>query len=165
MAFNSILLENNFQTLANIAETVSVMLGLVFVFSAIFQFKKMGEQRSMMGQHSAAGPVIMLVCGAALLILPQFIGAAALAFWGQQSDVMYTGGPTGYHPLIPPILMLVRLVGVVAFIRGIVMLSKTGSQQGQQGQLGKALTHIFSGILCVHIMQTIDLLQTILGLN
>ncbi len=159
-------LSQNFTIIADIMETVAVLIGVCLMIGGIFQLKRYGESRTMMsGQHSIAGPLVMLVSGAMLLILPSFIGAAVLALWGTSSPLTYGGDSSGYSSLVPPILLFVRVIGVGAFIRGIVLLSRTGSQQSQAGSLGKALMHILAGVLCVHILGTIDLLEQILGLT
>lgn len=159
-------LTSNFEIIADIVETVSVLIGLSLVIGGIFQMKRYGESRTMMsGQHSIAGPLMMLVAGAMLLIMPTFVGTAVLALWGTRSPLSYPGGPGGYDSLVPPILMFVRIIGVGSFVRGIVLMSRTGSQQSQPGALGKALIHILAGVLCVHIMGTIDLLEQLLGLS
>lgn len=158
-------LTNNFELMAVILNSVSVLLGLSLTFGAFMALKKHGEQRTMMsGQGTLAGPLVMLVCGAILMILPKFTSAILLAFWGHRSDMSYTGGATGYSELVPPILIFVRVIGLGSFIRGVFMLSRTGGQQHQPGQIGKALMHIVAGVLCMHVMDTIDLLQDILGL-
>lgn len=156
----------NFATIAEILQSVAVLLGVIMTLSALFQLKKYGEQRTMMSsQHSIAGPLMMLVCGAMLLILPNFIGAILLSMFGSDTPGSYTGDTSGVGALINPILVLIRVVGIGAFIRGIVLLSRVGSQQTQQGTAGKALIHIVAGALCIHIMGTISLLENMLGLS
>ena len=66
---------------------------------------------------------------------------------------------------MPAILVFVRVVGIGSFIRGIVLLSRSGDhQRSQPGMLGKALIHILAGVLLIHIVGTMDLLEDILGL-
>ena len=158
------ILTHNFNIISEIMTSIALLMGVGFTLGGIFQLKKHAEQRGQ-GSHSVVGPVMMLVCGAALSILPEFIGAGLLAFWGTKTPLAYQGGPSGYDALIPPILMFVRIIGVGSFIRGIVLLSKVGGQQTQPGTLGKAIIHLFAGILLVHILGTIDLLQNVLGLT
>lgn len=159
-------LTNNFIILAYILQQAAVIIGVFLTIGGIFQFKKYGEQRTMMStQMSAAGPTLMVVCGATLMILPSFIGTSVMAFFGQGSPLSYEGGPSGYNALIPPILIFVRVVGVLSFIRGIVMLPRSTGQHAQPGVLGKAVTHIIAGVLCVHILGTIELLENIFGLS
>lgn len=158
-------LTTNFNIIAEIMTSIALLMGVGFTLAGLFQLKKHAEQRSMMASHSISGPLILFVCGAALCVLPTFMGTALLTFWGTSTPLSYQGGPSGYGALIPPILMFVRIVGIGAFIRGIVLLSKTGAQQSQPGSFGKALVHLLAGILLVHILGTIELLGNILGLN
>lgn len=158
------ILTQNFGIIGTILQDMAIFLGVGMTLAALFQFKKYGEQRTMMSsQHSIAGPLAMLIAGASLLVLPTFIDTALYAFWKNSNPLTYSGDTSGWGSLVPPILMLVRLVGVGSFIRGIVMISRCGAQQSQPGQLGKAMMHIFAGILCVHILGTLHLLKNILG--
>ena len=160
------ILTQNFGTLAEILQSVAVILGVCMTLAGLFQLKKHGEQRTMMStQHSLTGPLMMLLAGSMLLILPSFIGAIVLSFFGTTEPGAYSGNVSSYSSLLPPILMFVRVMGVGAFIRGIVLLSRVGGQHNQPGQLGKALMHILAGVLCVHIMGTVTLLEDLLGLT
>lgn len=159
-------ISNNLGTAVVILNSISVLLGVGMLFSAFFQFKRYGEQRTMMSmQHTIAGPVMMMFAGAILLILPKFIGTMLIAFWGTDTPIAYQTNANPWSDIVAAVLMLVRVVGVGSFIRGIVMISRAGSSQSQPGTTGKALIHIFAGILCVHIMGTIELIENILGLT
>jgi intracellular multiplication protein IcmC len=116
------------------------------------------------GQASMAGPAILLVAGAMLLALPDFIGAWTLAFWGSSTDLSYDSGSSVWSQMVPAVMMLVRVVGVGSFIRGVVLLARSGAQQSQPGTLGKAIIHMVAGVLCVHILGTVSLIGSILGL-
>lgn len=159
------LLIKNFTIIAQIMNVFAITAGVFLTFMAIMEFKKMGEQRSMMSQHHGAmKPMILLLTGAMLLILPSFTGTAMLAFWGHTSDMAYSGDTSGYASLGPAVLTFVRLIGLGSFIRGIILLSRAGGQQSQPGAVGKALIHIFAGVLCLHIVDTMSLLGSILGI-
>ena len=164
--FIAVILIVNFIIMSYILQKAAVFIGVFLTFAGIMQFKKYGEQRSMMSsQMSAAGPALLVICGAALMILPSVLGAALIAVWGTNSPLQYQGGPTGYRAIVPAIIILVRVVGVGSFIRGVVMLSKTGGQQSQPGTVGKAFMHILAGVMCIHILGTVGVLENILGLD
>lgn len=56
------------------------------------------------------------------------------------------------------------LVGIISFIRGMVQLVKIG--EGGQGQtVGKALTHIFAGVVAINADSFYGLMQSILENN
>lgn len=158
-------LTSNFSTIADLLGAISLIMGISIFIGGIFQMKKYGESRTMMsGQHSVAGPLMMLLAGTMLMALPAVIDSAMLAFWSDQNPLSYEGGPGGYSALIPPVIMFVRIIGVGSFMRGIVLMSRSGSQQSQPGTMAKALIHLLAGVLCIHIIGTVDLMQNILGL-
>lgn len=160
-----IVLEQNLGTLATIVEDFGIAIGVVLIFAAFLKFKRHGEMRGGASHQSTlAGPIMLLMSGVALLWLPTVVGVALQAFWGANNPMsLPTTGDSGLAALEPAILMFVRLVGVIAFIRGWILLSKTGKEGAQPGTLGKGLTHLLGGILCIHIIGTMDLLAQILG--
>lgn len=158
-------LTQNFEIIADIMLSIAVLMGVTLTLGGLFQLKKHGETRAMGAQSSGSGPVVMIVCGAIMLTLPSFLGTGLSAIFGQTSPLAYEGDTTGVNALIEPILILVRLVGVGAFMKGIMMASHIGGQHAQPGMLGKAVVHIISGILCVNVVQTLDLLKLVFNLD
>jgi len=159
----------NLNLVGDIMQTIAILLGLGLFMGGIYQLKRYGEMRTMMsGQMTMAGPLMTIISGVAMLCSPLFIGTALVSFWGPTgiSDVPYDGDTSsGWSQYIVPVLMLVRLVGIYAFMRGFVMAAKTGSGHAPPGTIGKVLVHIFAGMLCVHIMGTIKLIESILGFD
>lgn len=159
----------NLGIISNMMSTVAIMLGVGLFMGSLFQLKRYGEMRTFMShQMTLWAPLAMMFAGILLLILPFTVTTALRAFWGegQTSPLAYVG--SGQHDIdvyIPVVLMLVRVVGVGAIMRACFMISKTGGHGGQPGQLGKALIHLFGGILCVHVMGTVTLIKTIFGIN
>lgn len=158
---------HNLGTMADIVNVIAILMGVGLVFTGIFHFKKYGETRTQMSsQHSIAGPLALVISGVFLLILPYTVTSALLAFWGpgQTMPLQYEGS-TNYdiEVYIPVILAFIRLIGVGAIIRSLILFSKLGSQ-GQPGTFGKAIMHLLGGILCVHILGTIQLVEFIFDL-
>lgn len=163
------ILTQNLGIIADIMQTLSILIGLSLFIAGLFQFKKYGEMRTMMSsQMSISAPLMTLISGIAMLCSPLIMGTMLVSFWGVTgaTDLPYDGSTSsGWTQYIQPVLMLVRLVGVYAFMRGFVMAAKTGSGHASPGTTGKVFVHIFAGILCVHIMGTIQLIESILGFN
>ena len=123
--------------------------------------------RTMMSMHmNILGPLSVLIASVFLLLFPQFVGTLIMSFWGKANidPLPYTGPEDDFGMYITPILMFVRIIGIVSIIRGVMLLSRTGEQQSQPGQAGKAGLHILGGLLSVHIMYTIELLKNIFGI-
>ena len=156
-------LEHNFILISQIIQTFAVVSGAVLFLASFFEFKRLGEARSMMHQYSAIKPVMLLLCGSVLLVFPVISGTLLISFWGQMSDLSYSSDTSGVGALMPAIFMFVRLVGLVSFMRGLLLLSRASGSHGQPGTVGKALIHMFAGVLCLHVVETMDLLGNILG--
>lgn len=155
---------SNFSIIAVMLQSTSVLMGVCFTLAGIFQLKKIGDARGGGGQGSAVGPILMLLCGAMLFILPSFMGSFGLALFGSVNDLGYDGGSTSTGGLTQAVTMFVRIIGVGSFMRGIVLISRSGGQNAQQGTLSKAIVHMIAGLLCVHIQGTVYLLEELLGL-
>jgi intracellular multiplication protein IcmC len=62
------------------------------------------------------------------------------------------------------ILRLVQIIGVIAFIRGWLILAQS-ARQGSQPVIGRALTHIIGGILAINIIGTKNVIWATFGLS
>ncbi len=60
---------------------------------------------------------------------------------------------------------VIFLVGVIAFIRGMLLLIKIGEGQHQGGGVGKAFTFIFAGVIGVNMPAFYDLFNNMLTSN
>ncbi len=159
-------IEMNIDILTSITQMVAVIMGIGMILTGIFKLKQYGEMRSMMSQqHSIGASVAMLMAGVMLLSLPTFLGTFLHSFWGDANPLPFpTSSNQGLNSMIPAIIKFIRLFGVISFIRGIVLVSKLGQpHSAQPGTLGKALTHLMGGLLCVNIQETINLAHSILG--
>lgn len=165
MAYPDVLTQN-FTIIGEILGVISIIMGLGLLFAGIFQFKKYGEMRTMMSaQMSMSGPLMLLLSAGILLALPFFLNTFLIALTGYDTPMPYGGDNTSYGALIPPILMLVRIVGIGSFIRGVVLLSRSGDHhRAQPGMVSKAMIHMLAGVMCIHIQGTLDLFRNVLGL-
>lgn len=155
---------HNFGELANILQSVSILIGIGLFIGALFKIKRYAEMRTMMShQITLAGPLMMIIAATALIVMPTFISTAVFSVWGTSNPLAYQGGVVeGYEQFIPPILMFARLIGVAAMIRGLVLVSRSGKVGGQPGTTSKALLHLIGGILLIHILGTLHILKTLL---
>lgn len=143
-------LQNNIPYMAQIAEGFSVIAGVTLILFGFFGIKRFAQMRGMMGQEqSLAKPLMLLVGGSALLALPTLIPAFVTTVFASSVDANYDS--TGMLSSVG-LVMFIRFLGLCSIIKGIIMLAKAGGHNVQPGVRGKALIHMFCGILLLHIM-------------
>ena len=167
VSFNSAMMEENMGYALQIIQDFSIIAGVALLLGSLFRFKKYSEGRSMMMQQRISGPILMLLGGTMLLYLPQILGTALFNFWGyiqplQPDTPSYLDG---FEPSLQAITMALHVIGVVAFIRGIFKVARGGRENSQPGMLGKGLLLMFVGILLVHIMGTVHLVEQLMGVT
>ncbi len=149
------------------------LMGLGFAIKAILTLKTHGEQRSSMsgtGNMKEAG--IYLIVAAMLVYYPTAFEVIMNSTFGYDSVLAYA--PTSAStPIITNIFgtdsmvgasltSIIQVVGLVAFIRGWVLIAR-GSAQGQSGGgTGKGLMHVFGGILAMNIIGTLEVFHNTL---
>ena len=88
----------NLNIIADIMQTLAILIGLALFVGGMFQLKRYGEMRTMMSsQMSIAGPLMTLIAGVAMLCAPLMIGTALVSFWGAggANDLPYDGDDHG----------------------------------------------------------------------
>lgn len=160
---------HNLGIIANTMSVVAIMLGLGLFLGGMLQLKRYGEMRTFMShQMTIWQPMAMIIGAVLLLILPYTVTTSLRAFFGPGQTTPMAYIPTSTHDMdvyVPVVLAFVRLVGVGAIMRACLLFSRTGGHGGQPGQLGKAMIHLFGGILCVHVLGTMHLIKYILDIN
>jgi intracellular multiplication protein IcmC len=153
------------------------LLGILFIFKAIYSLKTHAESRAGMGgsQSGMKEPLVYLMVGAMLLYFPtgfQVIMTTMFTY----SDVLAYAPINNGSPLLTTLFgqnspfgyalaLTIQVIGGIAFVRGWVLISRSASQGQQPGAMGQGLTHVVGGVLAMNIIGTIDVIQnTFLGL-
>lgn len=162
---NPYVLIHSLGTIGNIIQDVSILMGVGLFMASLFRLKRYAEMRTFMSyQLTIWGPLMMMIASILLLCLPIVVRTALLNFWSTNTPLYYHGPLNSYQQLIPPVIVFVRLIGVCSFMRGILLLSRCGSEHSPPGNLSKSMLHMFGGLLCVHILGTVALVKSIFGL-
>lgn len=164
------MIENLAKALPNLMRLVTALayvMGFFFVVKGIMELKHHGEARSMMSrEHSLARPLIYIGVGAALIYLPSSVQTGLSTFWTDPNPYAYVTQATDpWSELMNACFMIFQLLGVIAFIRGLIILTRVGGHQGQPGTLGRAVTHIIGGILLINMYQFIQVVTNTLALG
>ncbi len=141
------------------------VLGMFFVVAAIMGMKHFGELRTMMSQeHGVLGPVVEFFVGVMLLYLPSTIRTGLSTFWVTTNPYAYvTSTSDQYSTFINSCYSIMQIIGIIAFIRGLIILKKVGGGRAQQESFGKALSHLAGGILCMNLYNTLQVLEYTVG--
>ena len=108
-----------------------------------------------------------------LLFMPTAINVFLGTIFGSNTILAYTGTST-LNPVFDTLfgstsefgknlVLFVQTCGLVAFMRGWLIIARSGTQGGhQQNSMGKGLMHIGGGVLALNIVQTITIINNTL---
>lgn len=175
---------NDFQTIfRNLDESLNqiypvlvglcYLLGVFFILKALFMLKKLGYKTAFMHADSGMiGPAGIMLIGVILMYTPSFLEIMFLTLYGT-SEVTAVAGWSGvsgdsniasWEDAIVPMIGLIQIIGMCAFIKGWITIMKATGANAQPGNLSKGFMHVFSGILAINITGTIDVINRSLGL-
>jgi intracellular multiplication protein IcmC len=163
------MLQNVATNVPSIMELVTAsayVMGMFFIYKGVLGLKDFGESRTQMSsQHSLKGPLILLAVGASLLYLPTSVQVGMNTFWSDPNPYGYVqASDDQWSTLYQDCFLIVQLIGTVAFIRGLVIMTQLGGQQGQPGTFGKAMTHLIAGAVLINLYDFINALYATLGI-
>ena len=149
------------------------LLGIGLTVSAVLKFKKFGHRTAFMHiEAGMLGPAIQFMIGVTFLYAPSLLEILNYTLFreGDISSVMtYTSEnmTSDWQQVMNPILGMVQIIGLIAFIRGFLILSKSVHKDGgnQPGQVSKGIVHICGGVLGINVVQTINVVNATFGLN
>lgn len=165
----------------------SFVTGIYMIWHAITMMKKFGMMNSMQAQHGEfQGPIAYLIVGAVLVWIPTttdiltasiFGNSGADLFSGNQFDytalgsgsqlLTYISGSTlqaQWSAIADTLVLYIQFIGLIAFIRGWIIVSKASQTGAQPGSGTKGVVHIIGGIIAINFVQFIDLLRATLGM-
>lgn len=165
---------NNILPLQNLISGLAYLIGISFIVKALYSLKVYGEARSMMSSNSSIKePAIYILVGSLLIYTPTAVEIMMNTTFGYSTILSYApiGGSSWLGTFFgsdteiqKPLMLIVQIVGLYAFIRGWVLIARAASQGQPPGGTGKGLVHVFGGILAMNIVGTIQVINnTIFG--
>ncbi|STY06972.1 IcmC (DotE) [Legionella pneumophila] len=127
----------------------------------------------MSSNTSIKEPVMYLMVGALLIYFPSLVSSVLQTTFGYSNPLAYSGGVSSGSDTISalfgsgslvgrPLVMIIRVIGLIAFVRGWVLIARSASQGQPPGGTGKGLIHVFGGILAINIVGTVDMINNTL---
>lgn len=166
---------NNLIPVERLVTGAAYLLGLAFAFKAIYSLKVYGEARTMMSSNTSikeplmyllvAGIFIYFPTGLAILLQTTFGSSSILQYAPVNSNNQAISSVFGSGSTIGrPIAIIIQTIGVIAFVRGWVLIARSASQGQPPGGTGKGFIHVFGGILAMNIVATLQIINnTIYG--
>lgn len=149
------------------------IIGVVFAFKAIYSLKVYGEARTMMSSNaSMKEPVTYLIVAAVFIYFPTGLGILLQTSFGDSSILEYAPVDSRNQTLNMlfgpgsvvgrPLTLLIQVIGLIAFIRGWVLIARSASQGQPPGGTGKGFVHVAGGILAINIVATLEVINNTL---
>lgn len=161
-------LSSNMPAVIRFIVAFAYVVGIWFVVVAVLELRVYGQARTMMpGNTSFTGPLSKFMIGVAMIFFPSIINLSMWTLWGQgtSSILVYPNTTdTQWQPLINGVISLIRVLGYISILRGLMMYTRAAQHGAQPGTGGKATVHIIGGVLAVNIVQTVKILNASLGL-
>ncbi|KTD19357.1 IcmC (DotE) [Legionella lansingensis] len=166
---------NNLLPVERLITGAAYLIGLAFAFKAIYSLKQFGESRTMYSQSaSLKEPLAYLLVAGIFIWFPTGLGILLQTTFGSSSILQYAPVNSSNQALSAifgsgstigrPLTIIIQTIGVIAFVRGWVLIARSASQGQPPGGTGKGLIHVFGGILAMNIVATLQIINnTIYG--
>lgn len=159
------ILNNITQAIPNLMRLVTAIayvVGMLMIIRGVVKLKHAGEARTYTShEHHLSGPMIEIAVGAMLLYLPTSVQMGMSTFWTNPNPYGYVEQKDQWEQFIRVCFLVVQFIGTIAFIRGLILLSKTSGHQ--QGGISRGLTHVIGGIFCINIYQFLQVIFATIG--
>lgn len=158
-------LQTNFLPIEMLITGFAYVVGFGLIVSAVHKLRAYGEVRTMMpGNAQMTGPVIQFLIGAFMIFLPTTITISVTSIWGTDSLLKWPGATGDWDKIWSAVFGIVRILGFIALMRGLLLMSRAAQQQAQQGTFSKGLIHFFGGILAINIWGTVKVITASFGI-
>lgn len=164
-------LQATFGNLQTLVVSLSYVFGVSLLVRGLFKAKELGTHNPGAAQQGGfKEPIVFMVIGAILVYLPSSVDVGLTTIFatttlGTAADLFSYTGPTDsktWAQIQSVLINYLKLLGLIAFIRGWIILSKVG-HGGQQDTFSKGLIHVIAGILLINIVDSIQILANTFG--
>ena len=142
-----------------LVEILCYLLGLFAFFRGVMRLLRHSER----GHVSGAGTAVCFLTCVVLATLPSWLSAARESLFGLTGRALGYG-ETQYGQLLDAVFVIIGLVGLYAFVRGLFVLR--AAADGEPGPTtGAAFAHMIGGLAAWHITDVIAAVQKSLGIT
>lgn len=163
---------NNLAPVERLITGSAYLMGLAFAFKAISSLKHHGERASAQQQAGMKEPLVYILVAAVFIYFPTAMSILMKTTFGYSSVLAYgslnTQNPT-LNTLFGPsseagrsLSLIIQVIGLIAFIRGWILISRSATHGQSPGGTSKGIMHIVGGILAMNIVGTLEVLNNTL---
>lgn len=145
------------------------IVGIAFALKALYSLKIYGEAKTMQSSStSIKEPLFNMMIAAFLIFFPTGFELMMNTTFGYSNVLAYSDSSLtqsffgGNSQLGNSVVIIFQTIGLYAFTRGWILISRAAGQGQQPGGTGKGLMHIFGGILAVNIVGTVEVIKNTL---
>lgn len=158
-------LADNCEPLIKLVVASAYLMGFACIVSAMYKLRAYGEVRTMMPSNAQmAGPALKFMVGILLLFLPTVINLSVYSLW-HDHILEYPGGSGWSASIEAAIFTVIKLFGVIAVVRGLILMARSSNQGAQPGAFTKGLVHLVGGIMAINIWGTLTTVGATLGIK
>jgi uncharacterized membrane protein HdeD (DUF308 family) len=149
---------------------LSYLSGLVMIIRGFALYKAFGQNMNQATRPGeVAGPFVYITVGLFLLYFPNIFQTALYTIYGTTNlgEASYTGTDTtvNWDQIYTLITRYCRLIGVISFFRGLILMSKSGEQGTQPGSITKGMIHLVAGVMIYNVWGTVAAFQYTFGIS
>lgn len=157
-------LRSNYPAIVRMIVGLAFLIGIMLMVSAVHKLRAYGEVRTMMPSNAEfSGPMIQFLIGTFLIFFPTIVNVSIYSLWGTSSILAWTPTSVNWASVEKAALGLIRILGYIAVLRGLLMMSKAAQKGSPPGMLGKGMIHLIGGILAINIEGTISVILASFG--
>lgn len=147
------------------------LVGFSLTVASIYKLKKFGERTAFM--HNSKGllaPSAAFFIGMCLMYAPTFLknlNQTIFAYPDPLNTLSWQQSHAGidWADALAPMIGTIQVIGLIAFIRGMLLITKSTGEQPQPGAVSKGFIHVVGGVLAINITGTMDALAATFGLS
>ena len=166
-------LVSSFYGLENLIFALSYVMGVALVIRGLMMYRIFANQTYGSAQRGEiAGPIVFLIVGIVMLYFPHSIDVSMQTVFGttefgrldELTAYQNIHNRENWYQVENISVKYLKLIGLIAFIRGWVILSKMGHPGAQPGSIAKGIVHVIGGVLLINLIGTIKILGNTFGI-
>jgi hypothetical protein len=158
--------------LMEVSSVVAILAGMFMIVHGLMKASKYGTDPKVHSMHSILtnlgfGAVLMAIGDNLEMMLASIFGtntitAPSSLTWSGLTQLTQ-GATAQFHIVVAAALTFVQLIGIIAFIRGWLMMKKF--MDGGNVSFAQALTHILGGCIAVNVAAFLEIMDKTFGTN